>query len=227
MLCFRKDPREEKRHKKYWTEDELQYLRDNAESKTATAIGKVLNRSSTAVYYNAKRIGVKVSGRLTWSPDDDSLLTDLWPHHKASFIGERMGFTENQVMLRAARLKLGISPKSKASLKQFSTITGYDHGRITMAMKKLGISPEIKKAKTGRVMAKYLYPEQREEVIQFLATIPDQEKLLPTKVGSWGTLNHATGKYKAKYCKVCGTTKSVYKAHDTCNACYQRQRKHK
>ena len=46
-----------------------------------------------------------------WTPEEDALLTRMWPHNFASFIAARLGRTRNSVIGRAGRLFLVKAPR--------------------------------------------------------------------------------------------------------------------
>jgi len=94
----------------YWTEEEDAILREHWGQKSPSEIGKMINKSRSAIFERAnRRLGLTSSFRKNtqfWTPEQDEFLRQNWIHMQAYEIGVSVGKSKASVIGRANRLKL-------------------------------------------------------------------------------------------------------------------------
>lgn len=99
---------------KRWTEQEIEFLRENHGKLTYPEIAKALRRGEHAVEDKAWRLGLKqkkhpsclVEPRRAWTEEDDDYLRENWQSMRYGDIGSTLGRTAQAVSARIRNLSL-------------------------------------------------------------------------------------------------------------------------
>jgi hypothetical protein len=161
-----------------------------------------------------------------WTPEDDQKLRKVWGRRAIDTIAAALGRTSCAVQQRAQHLELGSRLNKRTTLTRFAKESGYDRSRIVAAAVHLGIkfrrAPRMwsRPGTDTRRRRLIVSAAQREMVLEFLAGLPDGERLYSglatrSRVGEWGT-----GR-KPPACRRCQETTRPHCARGLCTRCRQ------
>lgn len=95
---------------RFWTKEQVTYLKKNYKKKTYAKIASELGMTRTAVFQKARRMGLRHRGTpRAWTADEDRYLTDNYRKIPTRDIAEKLGRSLDNVINRAG--PLGISRK--------------------------------------------------------------------------------------------------------------------
>ena len=98
--------------RKKWTETKIQFLKDNYQTMSYSAIGKIIGRSEKSVWYKAYSMGLKKNNKTQWTYEMDLKLYNLRRETNLSCgeIGEMLGVSKYAVRNRMSREGLALHP---------------------------------------------------------------------------------------------------------------------
>ena len=95
--------------KKLWTEEELNYLKNNYLIKSGNEIAEYLGRSRQSIQIKAKREGLSKTSR--WSTEEEEFLSKYYISHGIKYCSKSLGRSEASICHRAKSLGLKIYDK--------------------------------------------------------------------------------------------------------------------
>lgn len=92
-----------------WSDEEINFLKENYESKTYKEISFILNRSDSSVEKKIKRLGLykkNTNDYTYWSDNKLLFLIENYNNYSCKDLGELLGFTEKKIIKKLSLLKL-------------------------------------------------------------------------------------------------------------------------
>ena len=89
-----------------WSQEEIEFLRENYERLGYERIGEELGRSSLAVHKRARALGLSSKRRGRWSKEEDDFLREHYATLGSRRISERLGRSDRSVRVRASKLNI-------------------------------------------------------------------------------------------------------------------------
>jgi hypothetical protein len=123
----------EKQTRRFWTTEEISYLKAHYKSETCKRIGLKINRTPGTVQFMAQKIGITKPNRtnggfkkdIKWTEKEDKYLVDHYRHLTADKISQNMGRSIIGIYHRAFRLGLRGHIKSSKRRKSLVKINYY------------------------------------------------------------------------------------------------------
>ncbi len=103
-----------------WKVEEDCIIRENAKKLTVQQIAELLNRTVTAVYVRANRIGVSLDHE--WTTEDEQLLEELWGCYSIETVAKKLHRSVDSIKVKATRMHLGDSFSSNGQFLKVSDI---------------------------------------------------------------------------------------------------------
>jgi hypothetical protein len=160
-----------------------------------------------------------------WTAADNQTLAQLWGRKSIDAIAKELGRSVCAIQARAIRLRLGPASRGLMTMKEFMEQTGYCRRRVLNAAVRLNIRfrrlfrTSARKRKKNTPRRIIISTEQQVRLLEFLAKVPDGEKLFSGK----GTMSPAaewgTGR-KPPACLGCQSTNKPHCARGRCASCY-------
>ncbi len=160
-----------------------------------------------------------------WTAKQDEQLATFWGVIPLDELAKELGHTVTAVHRRACDRHLGSAARGSTSLDAFVRTTGYARSRILNAAKRLKLRilrrPQTTPLKIRRPdWRPYVVTEaQQERILEYLAKIPDAERVTVSRKGEWGTGG------KPRVCAECRTKKHPHVGRGLCSLCYDRARR--
>ena len=156
-----------------WTEEENELLKKLAPSTHYEDIATIMQKSPTAIYLRAKRLGITlIQDRRTWTSEEEEYLIENWGTDPIEKIAKKMQRSVYSIRVKATRLGLGHMCKANTeqlTVADISYYLGVSHERITETWKNYGL-----KLKKKKVTKKYsYYCISIEDLMEFLKTHQD------------------------------------------------------
>lgn len=124
-------------------EDEI--IRLLWQTKTASEIAKLIDRSAAQVKGRANRLGIrKRAAKRVWTAEKDQQLIELFADLPTAAVAERLGLTVSQVNRQAYRLQLKKSPERIAAQIAEAMARGHSHPAVRANQFKKGAAPKNK-----------------------------------------------------------------------------------
>ena len=193
---------------KRWTEEGVNYLKENYTKLTISDISTYTNRTEKAVYTKAKTLGLE--SNYIWKTHETNYLIDSWGYVSVDTIAKNLNRTKLAITQKAEKLKLGpfLQSGDYVTLQQlFKALRNYKGGTYTIKqwMDK-GIPVKKKKVRNCGFQIVYLedfwdWAERNRTIINFSKLEPnilgkepkwvkeqrkaDQEKNVQFKNNKW------------------------------------------
>ena len=163
-------------------------------------------------------------GGYKWTEEEDARLCFLWGTCHLQEIAKKMKRVPGGIGARAKVLGLGGAGRGKLTLAQLCRETGYAESRIKTALEHLGHDlHRVKRMdeRQGKAPTHYAISEDvKEEVIAYLANIPDGQRLWSHKPGKARSTPGLWGVgLKPKCCNGCQTVEKPHYLKGYCSRC--------
>lgn len=173
-----------------------------------------------------KSTGARLDKRTHWTQAEVSYLVREWGNLSLDVLERKLKRPIRGIQAKASLLNLGPANRGLWTVFTIEREYGYDRERITKAMAYLGIrlTKGLTRSTSNRKGGQRGYlPESRlDDLLQFLASHPDGERLFNptgkrTKAGVWGI------GIKPPACLGCGTSARPHVGKGYCASCRQKQ----
>ena len=94
-----------KRENRRWTDEELEFLKENNKKMPIDEMAKALNRTYDSVICRLRRHPDAVYLYREWSKDEEEYLKKNYDYSKIKEIAKRLGRTEHSIWLKILKLK--------------------------------------------------------------------------------------------------------------------------
>ena len=126
-----------------WTEEEIELLKQLAPYYSYQEISKKMNRSETAVYKKATRLGIPLlQNKRAWTKEEEEILQNDWGSYSVEFIASELHRTPSSVKVKATRMKIGSMRENGLdilSIPDLEEMLGVSRSRIQKTWTKLGL----------------------------------------------------------------------------------------
>lgn len=139
--------------KVYWTEEEINTLKELAETKTASYIANKIDRAERQVKFKAKQMGIIITQEVRhWTSFELDYLSRNWGNKSLESIAKTLKRTPCAVQGKAQHLKLGptSSHSEELTLQEFSKLSGITEDRIRGVLSRKHGFPLIRKRVTPK-----------------------------------------------------------------------------
>lgn len=96
---------------KPWTDEQIEYLKNNYKTTPVDEIAKVLGRSRKSIFEKASILGLSKDNYKIWTEEDLKYLKENYPTNKTSDVAQHLNRSEHAVRLKAE--ELGIRKQKK------------------------------------------------------------------------------------------------------------------
>lgn len=172
-----------------WTEDEIEFLKDNWNELRIQEIADSLDRTYTAVYTKSKVLGLgsnKLEYKRVWTEEEENYLADNWGAISVKTIAKNLNRTENAILVRVARLGLGpfLDNGDYITLNQLRVeLRGTNTGGSYTINQWLDKGLPVKTRKVKKCSFKVVYLDEFWDWAEMNSTLIDFSKLEPLAIG--------------------------------------------
>lgn len=132
-----------------WTKEQINTLVELSDKYHYTEIAKIMNKTETAIYIKARRLGITlIQDRRKWTPEEETLFSDLWGNKSIEVIAKTLKRSVFSLKVKAVRMGLGPMIQNNYDLITISDITdllNVSRDRITTRWVALGLNLKKKK----------------------------------------------------------------------------------
>jgi hypothetical protein len=138
-----------------WTEEEIQFLRDNYHEEGPAYCAEKLDRTFRALEGKAFRLGIKV--KKGWTEEEIQFLRDNYPEKGAGYCAEKLSRTPSSVQLKAAKLDIKFNNMSAPWTEEEIQFLrdNYPEEGPAYCSEKLGRTPNSVTLKANRLDIKF------------------------------------------------------------------------
>ena len=91
--------------KKFWTDEELTFLRENWGKLSRAEILRYLGRSIPALNHKAGVLGLRRKKEPRWTPEDISFLRENWGKLSIRQLAKKLNRTKHGILVKSRRTK--------------------------------------------------------------------------------------------------------------------------
>lgn len=174
---------------KKWTEEELNYLRENWNRKKIQEIADSLGRTYDSIYMKARALDLgasKLESQRKWTEDDEEYLMENWGYLSIPTLAKNLSRSENAIQQRAVRLGLGpfLEAGEYISLNQLMiALRGNYVGKEYTVKQWIDKGLPVKTRKVKNCSFKVIYLQDFWDWAEMHSTLIDFSKLEPLVLG--------------------------------------------